>query len=739
MTGIQSYKSFVNSHYVTEGIRMTIGILLPAFVLSFYNHLDIGIILSTGAICVSVTDNPGPIHHRRNGMLVAILSICLMTLLTGLTATSPLLLGLLLVIASFFFSMLGVYGGRAGGIGIASLLVIILNTQPTTQVDSLALNAVYMTVGGIWYMCFSLLLYNFRPYKLTQQAIGEYIHTIAEYLRIRSELYSKDVNYEETYKKLLQQQAVVQEKQTLISDLLFKTRDIAKETTHVGRILLMLFLDVTEMFDRIMNSYQRYSVLHKYFDGTGILEKYNWAALLFANELEEIGLAVKTGDASKPFKKLHAEIEEIENTLNTLRASDLTPKNLEGFVSLRQILHNLQDLEQRINTIHFYTTYDRSLTKQKLPEVDYDKFTKSERVRLPLIIDNLSLKSEIFRHSMRMSIAIAAGFLLSHLFNLGHGYWILLTIIVILKPAYSLTKKRNKDRLIGTVLGVLIGVVIVLLIKNSIALLCIMVVLMAFSYSFMRNNYLLSVLLMTPYIIMLFHLLNPQLFQQVLRDRIIDTAIGSIIAFVASFFLLPTWERDKIKPLMINMLKEAREYLHVVAQKSVQDTTEQELQLARKNALVALANLSDAFNRMLSDPKRRQTGIKEIHRFVVLNHMLVSYIATLSHNKHFNSLKNSSPTLSKVVQDIQLYFKNAIAQLQQEKTDEHILDNESLSILNEQTNTVVKQRYDELQKGLLETPTKKTLFEMKTISDQFNLIYRAVVDINKITTTAEIH
>ena len=272
---------------------MTVGILLPAFILTYFDHLNIGVIVSTGALCISVTDNPGPIHHRRNGMLVAVVGICSMTFLTGLVVSSPLLIGLLLVVASFIFSMLGVYGARAGGIGIASLLVIILNTQPTTQVGSISLNALYMTAGGLWYMCFSLLLYNFRPYKLTQQAIGEYIQTIADYLRIRAELYTKNVNYEETYKKLLQHQAIVQEKQTLISDLLFKTRDIAKETTHIGRILLMLFLDVNEMFDRIMNSYQRYSILHEYFDETGILEKYKNAGILLANELEEIGLAVK--------------------------------------------------------------------------------------------------------------------------------------------------------------------------------------------------------------------------------------------------------------------------------------------------------------------------------------------------------------------------------------------------------------------------------------------------------------
>src|SRR5690606_41853266 len=50
--------------------------------------------------------------------------------------------------------------------------------------------------------------------------------------------------------------------------------------------------------------------------------------------------------------------------------------------------------------------------------------------------------------------------------DLGHSYWILLTIIVILKPTFSLTRKRNFQRLIGTIAGALFGVLILFLFKD---------------------------------------------------------------------------------------------------------------------------------------------------------------------------------------------------------------------------------------------------------------------------------
>ena len=55
-----------------------------------------------------------------------------------------------------------------------------------------------------------------------------------------------------------------------------------------------------------------------------------------------------------------------------------------------------------------------------------------------------------------------------------------------------------------------------------------------------------------------------------------------------------------------------------------------EYKLARKDVYVKSANLSAAFERMTSEPKSKQRKIKEIHKFVVLNHILSSYIATIA-------------------------------------------------------------------------------------------------------------
>jgi uncharacterized membrane protein YccC len=203
MDYIKEYKSFTNSHYLSDGIRITAGIVLPAVILNYFNLLPVGVVVSLGAMSVSITDTPGPIQHRKNGMLTCTVINTIMAILTCLAAPYHLLLGGLIVIACFFFSMIAVYGSRANSIGVSALLIMVLNMTGHLRGWELLINAAYIFAGAVWYTVLSLLLYSFRPYKLAQQALGDCIMATANYLRIRSSFYEKDVDYEKTYQQMM--------------------------------------------------------------------------------------------------------------------------------------------------------------------------------------------------------------------------------------------------------------------------------------------------------------------------------------------------------------------------------------------------------------------------------------------------------------------------------------------------------------------------------------------------------
>lgn len=659
MDYVRQYKRFINSHYLSGAIRITAGITLPAILLGAFNNLSAGIVLSIGAMCVANTDNPGPIHHRRNGMIACVLIIFLVTLLTGWASGSAVMTGLLVFVFCFLFSLMSIYGSRAGSIGVNALLVMVLNLDRRQQGWHILINAVYVLAGGAWYTVLSLLLYSFRPYKLVRQALGDCIQATADFLRIKASFYSREVDYDKSYRQLLDSQINIQEKQDLLRELIFKSRKIVQESTHTGRILMMIFMDIVDLFERIMTSQQDYRLLHQVFGDSGLMEECRLLILDLSAELDEIGLAIMSGKPSVDRSTFSTRIRQLRESFDRYRQewisrpADRAEQGAEDFIDLGNILDSIQDINDRLHALHGFTTYDRKLSRNFKANLDVEEFVAHQDMDRKLIIDNLSLDSNIFRHSLRVSIATIAGYIISLFLPFGHGYWILLTVIVILKPSYSLSKKRNFERLMGTLGGALVGLLLIYFIRDRNVLFVLMILFMCGTYVFIRTNYLVCVTLMTPYVLLLFHLLFPSDFRSIISDRVIDTLIGSGLAFLVSISVIPNWEHERMTDFMIAALQTNIDYFRDVAVAFLgRPATVQRYKLSRKHAFVALANLSDAFGRMLSEPHRQQKKITEMHQFVVSNHMLTSYIATLAYYVDPLALKYADPALQPVVDDI---------------------------------------------------------------------------------------
>ena len=735
MDYIKEYRRFINSHYLADGVRITAGVLLPSLIFGYFGHLQTGIFLSLGAVCASITDNPGPIHHRRNGLLACCGIIFIVALMVGYSLQQTWMFMILLPILCFFFSMIGVYGARVTAIGIAALLVMVMMSHEGLKGWQVFFFALYIFAGGMWYTLLSLVLYSVRPYKLIQQVMGEYVLAAARYLRARAEFYATGVDIDKCYKNLMQTQVEVQQKQELLAEILFKTRSFVKESTHTSRILMMVFLDVSDLLERTMASHLDYKKLHAYFDDTPILTEYRDIILMLADELDEIALSLSSGRASGYDQRIDKDLVEEREHLQQLRLKILNPANLEGFISLRHILDSIDDIAARIRTLHQYTSYDRKLRNIKVNTPDPSKYVTRQTIDPQQFLSNFSLQSNIFRHSLRISIAAVAAYFIGLLLPFGHGYWILLTVIVIIKPGYSLSKQRNIERLTGTLIGVAIGWGILYFVKDNTAILVLLAVSMVGAYSFMRWKYLVSVVMITIYLLFMFHLLEPTDFNKVVEERIVDTVLGCVIGFLASFLLPPIWERQQIGELMKQVITDISNYFESVAYVFTGQAYNKQLSKEkRKAAWVSLANVADAFARMLSEPKSKRKDSKEVHRFVVLSHMLVSHMATLSY--YADSLKPEY-----VMEDYQPLIKASVTEFSiaakllanpQFNPPQRLADNPQ-ALLDKKINALMQTRQQELQQGVLESGNKRYLSTFKSITDQFYFVYKTTQDLQKIS------
>jgi uncharacterized membrane protein YccC len=285
--------------------------------------------------------------------------------------------------------------------------------------------------------------------------------------------------------------------------------------------------------------------------------------------------------------------------------------------------------------------------------------------------------------------------------------------MVIMKPSYSLTKERNLDRLFGTIGGALIGMLILNYVTDKYWLFVILLICMLGTYSFQRKTYLISVVFMTPFILILFDFLGMG-SRALLVERVYDTAIGGALAFIGSYVLFPHWEHKNLQNTLIEMLEANLAYFHQVSQLYFGGAYQHvPYKIVRKEVFVRGANLASGLQRMLAEPKHKQLSIKEIHEFSVLNHLLSSYVATLAlySREHFDTLPNFN-FIEEISQNIKVLLKEAIKII--EKSE--YVETENIQLLK-----VKNHQYEETDKNMI------------LISEQFINIQKVTYDICKIS------
>jgi uncharacterized membrane protein YccC len=420
---------------------------------------------------------------------------------------------------------------------------------------------------------------------------------------------------------LVAQQVVVNEKQDAVREIFFKTARIATESTIEGKRLIATFVYTLDLFEDITATYYNYSTLRKRFENEDILQHISALVVRMAAELDALGVAVQANKAPAAFYSFEEEIGELKNRVIALSTGE------ESTLILKKIVVNVRRIAQRIRHIAGYFNTGVEYSKSN---VDHSLFISHQGVDPKLLLNNLHFQSPSFKHALRIAVACLAGFIISKALAYGqHSYWILLTIAFILKPAFSLTKTRNVERIWGTVAGGALGVSFLLLVQNTTVHFWVMVLLMTGAFTFLRTRYVVMVICTTAYILILFQFLHIP-FITVVGERIFDTVLGGAIAFSAGYFLFPDWEAQQVKKYMADVLQANAIYLQVVTdglKKNKIDTLA--YKLARKNVYVQSANLAAAYQRMRSEPKRRQHNLTHTHQFIVRNHLLFSNIAHL--------------------------------------------------------------------------------------------------------------
>ncbi|MDR2285189.1 MAG: FUSC family protein [Sphingobacterium sp.] len=639
MRKTEEITSFFYSQYFAEGLRITMGTIIPVVICAFFGEFKTGTLISLGALIVGLSDTPGAPRHRKFGMVYCTLLGSITILITALCNGILPLMTIIIAILAFLFSMLAVFNTRAATIGTMCLLIMLINVDDVHTLKEEMTYLVYFLIGASWYMLISFSIMQVRPYRLAQQELSETILQVAEYLRLKANFYDTRIGVDDNYIKLIESQIAVNSHQENVRDILFRSKRSIKDTTKEGRFLSLMFNDVIDLFEQSMTTHYDYDKVRINYGPSGILDNIKGVILKATHELDNIAYKINANRIPKPIYDLEAEIDKLR-----VAVDEFDKSSEQSAIPLKKILINIRTITKHIRDMYNYGQF-KSVNVEKEEIQHSRKFLRNEALNWEKFRDNLSLNSSNFRHALRMSIMLSGTYLTLNLINYPHFgmYWILLTILVILKPGFGLTKERNVQRLIGTVIGGILGGIVLVMIPDLTARFIILIIFFLIAYSLFRVNYIMAVIFMTPYVLIMLSFTGVNTIEMA-QERILDTFIGGSLAFLSSYIIFPNWESFQIRTNIRGLLIANYHYLAQavrVLSGNMEDITS--YKLARKEVYIASANMGSTFQRLLTEPKWRQNVTKEVNRFVILNHVFSSYTATLmtqlqdADDHHFNN------------------------------------------------------------------------------------------------------
>ncbi|MGB3289257.1 MAG: FUSC family membrane protein [Burkholderiaceae bacterium] len=688
---IPQLQRFLYSHYFFGGLRQAIGVLLPALVLmGVFQMYSMGMVAAIGAACVAIIDQPGgPRRYGTNGMLAAILLGSVTAAATGFASSHSLLIWLVVPCLCFLFSMFTVFGKQGGLLGFACLLLMTLTMRVPLDPHEVLQHTIYTFLGGLFYFAFSFAAHRLLWHREESQALSVALFATADYMAARSRFYDVNYDLDESYRLLIHTQSAMTEKHQAARDTVL--RELPKGKGRADRLRttsLNIFIDMVALLDSLVATHTDYATLRRTLPNSDVLIFGRDALRKLSINVSAIAFDIARNRRVKERNSVKAELRAIEYELEKYRADGMTENDPEVYALLVQVLRRLRNATRLVDRMaeHLNSGGNAELVDMRLDK-SLDRFLSRKTWRLGMLTSNLRMDSSHFRYASRVAVAallaMSISAALSHtpfLGNMGaglsaHSYWIILTVLVIMKPGFALTRQRNGWRLVGTLIGCALALVLFNVTHSPDIYLAVLVVTCVLGYSLIQVNYMAAAIFNTLFVLLVFHFLSPTT-NAVIGERLADTFIGCGLALLCSY-ILPWWEHGFMGSLARAARKSNQAFLkaglryaeltraqaaaHAALSMPGQTKTHGEgdaampiseaashapgpadietldarqhdaevrWRVARKNVHIAFGNFASAFYRMMDEPVKRQNNVPELNNLMIQNHALASQITS---------------------------------------------------------------------------------------------------------------
>nr|WP_289109170.1 YccS family putative transporter [uncultured Halomonas sp.] len=643
--------------------------------------------LFLGIIASALSETDDSWQGRLQALVVTLLCFASASFVVQWLFPWPWLFAVGLAVSTFTLIMLGAIGQRYATIASGTLILSIysmINIEQHGGVDEdVASRQLLLLAGAAWYGAISVVwcaLFSRQPVK---QSMARVYKALGEFLILKSALFEpvRGVDVEARRVALARQNGKVVDALNQAKEMIFRRLEGQRGSRKLNRYLQIYFI-AQDIHERASSTHYPYSALTEAFFHHDVLFR---CQRLLDQQGRACRQLAKSLLLNRPFSH-----EQSEQALADLRASidNLSERGKPEWRPLIRPLNaladNLSTLEAQIASVHNPDT-----DSERRDSALYDRSPSSlleawKRVRL-----NFTLGSPTFRHAVRLTTALVAGYGLLQWLDPQQGFWILLTTLFVCRPNFATTRRFLSQRILGTVLGLIAGWASISLFPQPLIQSMIAV---AAGVSFFANrekHYVIATASITLLVLCSFNQVGDGF--DLIWPRLFDTLIGSLIAGLAVFFILPDWQSRRLYREAAKVLTNHRRYLdEIVHQYEEGKQDDLAYRLARRNAHNADAALSTLLTNMLHEPGhyRKQDADNGL-RFLVLSNTLLSHLSALGAHRHRLAEDEDDAAFVPLAKRISALLEQLAEQLDKRLPVEPLTApaNELLSQLEEQSGT----------------------------------------------------
>ncbi|MDD2052636.1 YccS family putative transporter [Pseudomonas putida] len=593
----------------------------------YQDEMGLLIPLFLGIIASALAETDDSWQGRLNALAVTLVCFSVAAFSVELLFPYPWIFAIALALASFALTMLGALGERYGAIASATLILSVYTMIGVDQrggaVTDFWHEPVLLVAGAAWYGLLSVLWQVLFSNQPVQQSLARLFRELGYYLKLKSSLFEpiRQMDVEARRLELAQQNGRVVAALNAAKEIILHRVGNGRPGSKVSRYLKLYFL-AQDIHERASSSHYPYNALAEAFFHSDVLFRCQ-------RLLRQQGKACQALAESIQLRQPFVYDASFAEALGDLNAS-LEHLRIQSNPAWRSLLRSLRALAANLATL------DRLLSDASNPDSLADASDSSLLDRSPRNLKDvwsrlrtqLTPTSLLFRHALRLPLALSIGYGMVHLVHPSQGYWIILTTLFVCQPNYGATRRKLGQRIIGTAIGLVVAWVLFDLFPSPLVQSLFAIAAGVVFFINRTSRYTLATAAITLMVLFCFNQVGDG--YGLLLPRLFDTLLGSLIAGLAVFLFLPDWQGRRLNKVLANTLSCNSLYLRQIMQQYAQGKSDDlAYRLARRNAHNADAALSTTLANMLMEPGHFRKEADVGFRFLVLSHTLLSYLSGL--------------------------------------------------------------------------------------------------------------